>query len=184
MIQITIGRLAAVRMALVALVAGMTLTFVGGTAFASFGGPPVDELAGLRLTSTGALQESLRGFARLQLNISDENGAIFRASAQIESEGLIKNRPYDLWLADPEGNNLLIGTARAEEECEENFDTGELENCEREVKLRSNLLEAPLGIATLEGLTVNVSEHVVSTINPQNLALVLATGTVTQTTSN
>lgn len=184
MIQITVGRLAVVRMVLVALVAGMTLTFVGGTAFASLGGPPVDELAGLRLTSTGAIQERLRGFARLQLNISEQNGASFRASAQVESDGLIKNRLYDLWLVDPGGNNLLIGTARAEEECEENFDTGELENCEREVKLRSNLLEAPLGIATLEGLTVNVSEHVVSTANPQNLALVLATATVTKTTPN
>ncbi len=162
----------------------MTLTFVGGTAFASLGGPPVDELAGLRLTSTGAIQERLRGFARLQLNISEANGAIFRASAQVESEGLIKNRLYDLWLVDPGGNNLLIGTARAEQECEEDPDTGELENCERAVNLQSQLLEAPLGIATLEGLTVNVSEHVVSTTNPQNLALVLATGTVPTTTPN
>ena len=39
MIQITIGRLAAVHMVLAALVAGMDLTLVAATAFASLGGP-------------------------------------------------------------------------------------------------------------------------------------------------
>ena len=149
----------------------------GGIAFASAVGTEVNESARVRLTSTGAVRSSLKGFASLQLHISEQSGSSFRARAQLEGDGLDDNRLYALWLAEPGGNNLLIDTSRADEECEVDQDTGEEEGCEIVVDFSGRQMQSPLDITTLEGLTINIREHLIGT---QATTPALATGTVTR----
>ncbi len=163
------------KLVLATLTVVVTMAFAGGIAFAGVG-TEVNETASLRLTSTGFNRSSLKGFARLQLHVSEQNGSSFRASAQVEGDGLVENQLYAMWLAGPEGNTLLIDTARADEECEVDPDTGK-EDCEKVVDLRGFLAQAPLNITTLEGLTINIREHAIA---PQGNAPVLMTGTVTR----
>ena len=124
-------------LAALAVIVGLTL---GGITTASAAGTGVNESVRLRLTSTGAIRSSLKGFARLQLHTSEQNGSsFFRASAQVESDGLDEHRLYALWLTGPGGNTLLIDTARADEECEVDHDTGKEADCEVVLDLRSHL---------------------------------------------
>ena len=81
-----------------------------------------------------------------------------------------------MWLAAPDGSTLLIAIARADQECDVARETGEEEDCEVVVGLRSGLSHAPLNLTTLEGLTLEIREHA---IGLQAIAPVLMTGTVT-----
>ncbi len=87
------------------------------------------------------------------------NEILFRANGRAEGNGLRDNALYSLWLSDKAGNALLLDTGRADEECEEDPDTGEeSDDCEVVLKLRSRLLQAPFNVTTLEGLTLDVRE--------------------------
>ena len=87
------------------------------------------------------------------------NEILFRANGRAEGSGLRDNALYSLWLSDQTGNVLLLDTGRADEECEEDPDTGEeSDDCEVVLKLRSTVLQAPFNVTTLEGLTLNVRE--------------------------
>ena len=163
------------KLVLVTLTLAVGTAVSGGIGLVSAQGTDVNESATLRLTSTGVIRSPLQGFARLQLHIGEPAGTSFRASAKVESDGLVRNRFYAMWLVAPDGNRLLIDSARADEECEVDPDTGEEEDCEVVVDLRSHLTEAPFRINTLVGLTINIREQVIGTAS---LAPVLATGTV------
>ena len=160
--------------ALATLVLIVGFVLAGGTAFVGAAAPEVDESASLRLTSTGVAKSPVRGFARLRLRISEMAGASFRASVEVEGDGLIENGVYAMWLSAPDGNTLLMDTARADEECEVD-PTGQAD-CELVVELRSSLPRAPFDLGTLEGLTIDVREHI---IGAQAVTPVLMTGTVT-----
>jgi len=168
------------KLVLATLTVIVAVAVAGGIAFAGLTSAAVNESASLRLISTGIIRSPVQAFARLQLHIGEQDGASFRARARVESDGLIRNRLYTMWLDGPEGKTLLIDTARADEECEEDQDTGEEEeDCEVVVDLRAHLTQAPFNITTLVGLTINIREH----SNPglfSNDAPVVATGTVTR----
>lgn len=157
------------------LLVAMALT--GSSAVTSAAAPEVDESSSLRLTSTGLTESPLKGFARLRLRMSALAGVSFRATVQVEGDGLIENRVYAMWLSNPNGNTLLVDTARADEECE--VDPAGGTDCEVILNLRVRLTQAPFNITTLGGLTVDIREHSIGT---QVTTTVLMTGTVT--TSN
>ncbi len=147
--------------------------FDGGTVFAGPAEAIVDESASLRLASTGHVRPQLKAFARLQLLDSQEGGRSLRVAAQVESDGLTENRLYDLWLITPDGKSVLVDTGRADQE----FDEGVAGDSEIIVDLRGRLRAAPLGVTTLEGVTISIREH--SRLGLlADPATVLATGTV------
>ena len=150
------------KLVLATLTVVIAMVLGGGNAFAGVGAE-VNEAASLRLTSTGVIRSSLKGFVRLQLQVSELNGTSLRARAQVESDGLIEHRLYGMWLSSPEGNALLIDTARADEECEVDPDTGKETGCERVLDLRGFLTQAPFNVTTLEGWTINIREQVIGT---------------------
>ncbi len=162
------------KLVLATLTVVIAMVLAGGIAFAGVGAE-VNEAASLRLTSTGVIRSSLKGFVRLQLQVSELNGTSLRARAQVESDGLIEHRLYGMWLSSPEGNALLIDTARADEECEVDPDTGKETGCERVLDLRGFLTQAPSNVTTLEGLTINIREQVIGT---EATTPALATATV------
>ena len=59
---------------------------------------------------------------------------------------------YYWWLADNRKRS------RAREECEVDPDTGEKDDCEVEVMLRSRLDEVPFNVTSLLGLTATISQ--------------------------
>jgi len=95
----------------------------------------------------------------IELLLFDTGGeqAMFRAMGMAEGDGLVDNALYSLWLADQEGNFLLIISGRADEECDVN-QAGEETDCEVEVTLRSQVLPAPFQVTSLVGLTATISE--------------------------
>ena len=136
----------------------------------------VNESATLRLISNGPASSPLKGFARLALRVSQTAGDSFRASVEVEGDGLVESRLYAMWLAAPDGNTLLIDTARADEDCDEDPETGDEIDCETVLDLRARLVQTPFHVVTLEGLTVNVREHAIGT---EAVSGALLTGTVT-----
>ncbi len=95
----------------------------------------------------------------IELLLFDSGGdqAMFQATGKAKGDGLIDNGLYSLWLADQEGNALLIDSGRADEECDVN-QAGEETDCEVEVTLRSQVLPAPFQVTSLVGLTATISE--------------------------
>ncbi len=80
----------------------------------------------------------------------------FQASGRAEGDGLVDNALYSLWLSNQEGDVLSLDTDRADQECEVDPVTGDEGDCELVVKLRNSIPQAPFGVTTLEGLTLNI----------------------------
>ncbi len=83
------------KLVLATLTLAVAMVLAGGIAFAGLG-TEVNEAASLRLTSTGVIRSPLKGFVRLQLQVSELNGTSLRARAQVESDGLIEHRLYGM----------------------------------------------------------------------------------------
>ena len=159
----TVGTVVAV----VAVALVVTL-FTGGVAFA---GSEIDEKARLELTSTGNFRH-FEGDAKLQLQMKDQDETRFRAKTTVE-EGAIEHIVYSMWLANQEGNTILLDTDVAEERCA--FDPVDHSvECDVIASLSADLGHAPFNITTLGGLTVNIREHF------GGHAQVVLSGTVTE----
>ena len=72
-----------------------------------------------------------------------------------------------MWVADPEGELLLLDFGRAREECEIDPDTGKKDDCEVEVMLRRRLDVVPFNVTSLLGLTATISQ--LPAVVPTNL---------------
>ncbi len=81
---------------------------------------------------------------------------MFQASGRAEGDGLVDNALYSLWLSNQKGDVLSLDTDRADQECEVDPVTGDEGDCELVVKLRNSIPQAPFGVTTLEGLTLNI----------------------------
>ncbi len=160
-------------LATLTLIVGMVLA--GGTPIASAAAPEVEESASLRLTPMGLTKLPLSGFTRLRLRISELAGTSFRATVQVEGDGLVVNRLYAMWLSVPESNTPLADTARSDEGCEVDPSTSGKLDCEVVVKLRSSLPQASFDLTLLESLTINARENIIGT---QANTPILPTGTV------
>lgn len=142
------------------LAVGVALVLAGGAATVSAAGNPIDEAVSLRLIATDLVRARLDASATLRLQISEQAGTIMHAGAQVQGDDLVANRVYTLWLVDPDGNALLMDTARADEDCEVDPDTEEeSDECEVTVDLRGSQAQIPFDVVTLAGMTVNVREH-------------------------
>ncbi len=134
-------------------VALVVTLFTGGVAIA---GSEIDEKARLKLTSTGNFRH-LEGDAELQLQIQDQDETRFRAKTNVE-KGAIEHIVYSMWLADQEGNTMLLDTDVAEERC--TFDPVDPSmECDVIASLSATLGDAPFNITALRGLTIYVKEH-------------------------
>ena len=96
------------------------------------------------------------GSLELQLFSRGADETMFGASGRAEGGGLVDNALYSLWVSDQGGNVLPLDAGRADEECDVDPVTGEEEDCELVVKLRNSIAQAPFGVTTLEGLTLNI----------------------------
>lgn len=97
----------------------------------------------------------------LGMLLSDKGpgATMFRAQGRAEGDGIIEGTLYSMWLSDQKGKALRLDIAHADEECEVDSDTGEeSDECEVEVSLRSNLTQAPFGVASVSGLTLTIRE--------------------------
>ncbi len=73
-------------------------------------------------------------------------------------KGAIEHIVYSMWLADQEGNTMLLDTDVAEERC--TFDPVDHSvECEVIASLSADLGHAPFNITTLKGLTIDIREH-------------------------
>ena len=101
----------------------------------------------------------VRGTIELVLSHGGTGEGLFLARGRAEGDGLIENTLYSMWVADPEGELLLLDFGRAREECEVDPDTGKKDDCEVEVMLRSRRLdEVPFNVTSLLGLTATISQ--------------------------
>ena len=101
----------------------------------------------------------VRGTIELVLSHGGTREGFFLARGRAEGDGLIENTLYSMWVADPEGELLLLDFGRAREECEVDPDTDKKEDCEVEVMLRSRRLdEVPFNVTSLLGLTATISQ--------------------------
>ena len=98
----------------------------------------------------------VKGNIELMLSNSSTGGTFFRASGRAKGKGLIENAVYSMWVANPDGSLLLLDSAPAREECDQDS-TGN-EDCEVELFLRSELNRVPFDVTSLQGLTVSISE--------------------------
>ena len=152
----------------------LAVAVFGGTVFVGSAEANVNESASLRLAPAGHVRPQLKAFARLQLQDNQEGVRSLRAAVQVESDGLIENMLYDLWLITPEGKSVVfVNTGRADQE----FDDSGAGDSEIVVDLRGRLLLAPSDITTLEGVTISIREHF--GIGLFDGGPVLAAGTVT-----
>ena len=98
------------------------------------------------------------GSLELLLASKGSGRTLFQASGRAEGDGLADNALYSLWLFDQNGNVLALDTDRADEECDEDPNTGEEEDCELVVKMRHTTPLAPFDATTLAGLTLTMRE--------------------------
>ena len=132
------------------------ITLAGGIAC---GGSVAENFTGEWPRGVDRSIPGVTGDLELLLFSRGTNEILFRANGRAEGNGLRDNALYSLWISDRGGNALLLDTGRADEECEEDPDTGEeSDDCEVVLKLRSSVLRAPFNVTTLEGLTLNVRE--------------------------
>ena len=127
---------------------------LGSIAFAGGSGPDTQWSRGNTSDIPG-----VRGVIELLLFDSGSGGAMLKAMGRAEGDGLTDNALYSMWLADQEGNLVLLDSGRADEECEEDPDTGqETDDCEIELHLRTDVLPAPFQVTSLLGLTASIRE--------------------------
>ena len=101
----------------------------------------------------------VKGVIELLLFDSGSGDVMFRASAMAEGDGLKDNGLYSLWLTNQQGTFFLVDSSRADQECDEDPDTGEeTDDCEIEVHLRSPVQPSPMQITSLLGLTATIRE--------------------------
>ncbi len=96
------------------------------------------------------------GSLELLLASRSASQTMFQASGRAEGDGLVDNALYSLWLSNQKGDVLSLDTDRADQECEVDPVTGDEGDCELVVKLRNSIPQAPFGVTTLEGLTLNI----------------------------
>ena len=142
---------------------------LGSIAFAGGSGPDTQWPRGGTSDIPG-----VRGVIELLLFDSGSGGAMLKAMGKAEGDGLTDNAPYSMWLADQEGNVFLLDSGRADEECEEDPDTGKETDCEIELRLRTDLQPAPFQVTSLLGLTATIRE------SASIVAPVVVTFTVTE----
>ena len=109
----------------------------------------------------------VRGTIELFLSHGGTGRDLFLANGRAEGDGLIENTLYSMWVADPEGELLLLDFGRAREECEVDPDTGKKDDCEVEVMLRRRLDVVPFNVTSLLGLTATISQ--LPAVVPTNL---------------
>ena len=118
----------------------------------------------------------VRGVIELFLFDNGSGGAMLKAMGKAEGDGLTDNALYSLWLADQKGNLVLLDSGRADEDCEEDPDTGkETDDCEIELRLRTDLQPAPFQVTSLLDLTATIRESAGNIVAP-----VVVTFTVTE----
>jgi len=100
----------------------------------------------------------VRGTIELFLSQGGTGEDLFLANGRAEGVGLIEKTLYSLWVADPEGELLLLDFGRAHEVCEVDPDIGEKNDCEVEVMLRRRLDVVPFNVTSLLGLTATISQ--------------------------
>lgn len=141
----------------------------------------VNELARVRLSPATRTRRIEEGKATLRLSISEQHGTSFQAFGEVEG-GIFEGRLYAMWVDSSDigqkSNAILLDIDKARKKCEIDFDTGKRFDCEKVAKFRSRLTEAPFKITTLEGLTINIREHLLDRDTSEQL--LVATGTVTK----
>ncbi len=120
------------------------------------------------------------GSLELLLVSRSASETMFQASGRAEGDGLVDNALYSLWLSNQKGDVLSLDADRADQECEVDPVSGAEGDCELAVKLRSSIPQAPFGVTTLEGLTLNIREGLGSdgTIPPAALDVASLQGRV------
>ena len=124
----------------------------------------------------------VKGFIELRLFKLASGEILLRARGIAEGDGLTDNALYSMWLADQEGNLVLIDSGRAKLKCEVDTDIEEEgDECVVELQLRSPGLLAPL-VTTLIGLTATIREGLgsVGSIGTVEQAPVVMKFTVTE----
>ena len=135
---------------------------LGSIAFAGSSGPDTQWSRGGTSDIPG-----VRGVIDLFLFDSGSGGAMLKARGKAEGDGLTDNGLYSLWLADQKGNLVLLDSGRADEDCEEDPDTGkETDDCEIELRLRTDLQPAPFQVTSLLDLTATIRESVGNIVAP------------------
>ena len=141
----------------------------------------VNELARMRLTPTTRTRRIEEGKATLRLSVSEQTGTSFQAFSEVEG-GIFEERLYAMWLESSDiaqkDKAFLLDVNEARKKCEIDPDTGKGFECEKIAKFRSRLTEMPFNVTTLEGLTVNIREHLFDRHFSEQL--LVATGTVTK----
>ena len=144
---------------------------LGSIAFAGGSGPDTQWPRGGTSDIPG-----VRGVIELLLFDSGSGETMLKAMGRAEGDGLTDNALYSLWLADQKGNLVLLDSGRADEDCEEDPDTGkETADCEIELRLRTDVQPAPFQVTSLLGLTATIREGAGSIAAP-----VVVTFTVTE----
>jgi len=105
-----------------------------------------------------AIIPGVKGTIELFLSDRSTGEGFFLANGRAEGDGLIENTLYSMWVANSEGELLLLDFGPAREECEVDPATGEKDDCEVEVMLRSRLDEVPFNVVSLLGLTATISQ--------------------------
>lgn len=143
---------------------------LGSIVFAGGSGPDTQRPRGGTSDIPG-----VRGVIELLLFDSGSGEAMLKAMGKAEGDGLTDNALYSMWLADQKGIRVLLDSGRADEDCEEDPDTGKEIDCEIELRLRTDVQPAPFQVTSLLGLTATIRESTGSIAAP-----VLVTFTVTE----